>query len=380
MATTAFSDRHPCFRGRAHRGPWLAGVGVLIAGLALSCGPTQQQVHRDGGGGGTDANGSDGGAVGDGALHQEAEVCDETEFAIQALPPNLLILLDRSGSMANDVPGTPGNRWDVATQAVRQVTSQFETVIRFGLATYSACLPGGCSAGTIVVPIADQNAGAIQSFLDGTVGEGSADGQQVNTAGKIQYLCDSGDPETSTGASLQAQVGEPSLAATDRENVILLITDGEETSSCIQGGVNGSVAAGNLLAQSPSVRTYAVGFMGANVSELQAIATAGGTSQPYFADQAAQLQQALEDIAANVARCEFGLPGLAPTADPNKVNFYFDGVLVGYDQDCAQGVGWTWTDGSHTRVRFCDQACGQITGNQVQNVSATFGCLTTPVL
>ncbi len=362
---------------------FVIGLAVSLGVFTLACGPSDPGSGTDGGSGG-DGSVNDGGGSGDGSVLNDgglpdARICDEVEFDIQALPPNLLILLDRSGSMGSDVPNATGNRWDVAVAAILQVTSQFDGMIRFGLGTFSSCLSGGCSAGAIQIPIADNNANAISSFLGGLAGEGSSDGNQVNGSGKIMYLCDSGDPETTTGPTLQALVGEASLAATDRDNAILLLTDGEESGSCVSGGNTGPVAAGHLHAQSVPVQTYAVGFMGANLTELQNIATAGGTGQPYMADQAADLQNALNTIAGAVATCKYALTGLDPTADTNQVNFYFDGTLVGYDQDCSLGTGWTWTDGTQTEVRFCDTPCGQIQGLQVSEISATFGCQTEPV-
>ncbi len=352
----------------------MLGVGmvivVLVAGLGSACGPRDEGDEADGGNGGSDA-----GVVGDGAI-PDAMVCDEVAFNIEALPPNLLILLDRSGSMAAEVPGTGSNRWEVAGAAINQVAGTFESMIRIGLATYSSCLPGGCSAGAIQVPIALHNATAISNFLGTTVGEGSSDGAQVNGQGMVQYLCDSGAPETSTGASLQAMVGESSLAAADRENAILLVTDGEETGACVVDGNDGPTAAGHLLAQAPPVSTYAVGFVGANVTELQNVATAGGTSQPYFADNPTELEQALQMIAGNIVSCSYSLLGLDPSADTNQVNFYFDGVVVPFNDGCTTAVGWTWTDASHTRVMFCDQSCDQLTSHQVGEVNATFGCQT----
>ncbi|MFH2009936.1 MAG: hypothetical protein ABI333_25295 [bacterium] len=354
-------------------------LSVLAAGAlaCAACGPRADDDTADGGNGGNDGGGgSDAAVTGDGAL-ADAVVCDEVGFNIEALPPNLLILLDRSGSMSNDVPGTGLNRWEVARAAIIQVTGTFQSMIRFGLATYSSCLPGGCSAGAVRVPIAIDNAGAIDTFLSSTAGEGSSNGALLNGQGLIQYLCDSGDPETSTGASLQALVGEPTLASTDRENAVLLVTDGEESGSCVVGGNDGPTAAGHLLAQNPPVSTYAVGFVGANVTELQNVATAGGTGQPYFADDPAELELALQTIAGAIVSCTYALPGLDPTADTNQVNFYFDGAVVPYNDGCAGGGGgWTWTDASHTQVEFCGPSCVQLTGHQISDVSATFGCQT----
>jgi len=369
-------------------------AAAIIAG-STACGSQPETAGNNNGfsadGAGANANGGSANSSGNGSGGDQiaggngsgasaasggngAPVCDEVGFSIAALPPNLLILLDRSGSMDGDVDGTNKNRWEVARDAILQVTAAFDAEIRFGLATYSACASGGCSAGTITVPVGDNQATAIASFLNNTVGDGSSNGQQVNGNGKLRYLCDSGDPETTTGPSLQALVGEPSLSATNRENAVLLVTDGEESGSCVNGGVNGAVAAANLFAQAIPVATYALGFLGASESEMQNIATNGGTGQPYFANNASELETALDSITGSIVSCTYELPGLQPGADPELVKFYFDGTEVPFDDGCAAGDGWSWTDATKTEVEFCGQACIELTNHAVSDVSATFGC------
>ena len=70
-------------------------------------------------------------------------------FSNELQPFSAVVMLDRSGSMDGEVPGTSDNRWEVAVQVVDTVTTAFDATINFGLATYSSCLPGGCSAGSI---------------------------------------------------------------------------------------------------------------------------------------------------------------------------------------------------------------------------------------
>ncbi|MCP4683955.1 MAG: hypothetical protein GY867_00775, partial [bacterium] len=65
--------------------------------------------------------------------------------------------------------------------------------------------------------------------------------------------------------------------------------------------------------------------------------------------------------------------------DPTETNFYFDDKIVGYDPDCANGVGWTWTDTTQTKVEFCKEACDELKGGTVENIRATFGCPVVPV-
>ncbi len=300
--------------------------------------------------------------------------CGGFEFSIEAVPPNLLIMLDRSGSMDADVPNTDLNRWEVAKVAINQVTTTFDAKIRFGLATYSACMGNGCAPGTIVVPIADMNAAAINGFLDMTVGVGSGNGQAVNGEGKIEYLCDSGDPETNTGASLNVQVGNPVLQDPARDNAILLITDGAESGDCIFDGINGPTAAANLLGQAIPVKTFAVGFGGANLDEINNIAQAGGTTQGYLADQAADLEMALDQIANAVATCTFELDQVPP--DVAEIYVFFDKDPAGVPNDPTNG--WTYDPVTNT-VTFHGAACEAIKSGTVVDIDIVYGCNEPPI-
>ncbi len=300
--------------------------------------------------------------------------CGGFQFEIEAVPPNLLILLDRSGSMDASVPDTNLNRWEVAKLAIAQLTNGFDAQIRFGLATYSACVGNGCSAGTVVVPIADMNAAAINGFLDMTVGVGSGNGTSVDGNGKIEYLCDSGDPETSTGKSLNAQVGNQQIQDSMRDNAVLLITDGSESSECIDNGVDGPVAAANLFGQAIPVKTYAVGFGGANLGEINDIAQAGGTVQGYQADQADQLELALEQIANAVATCVFELDQVPP--DPAEIYVFFDKVVPGVPNEAMNG--WTYDPLTNT-ITFHGSSCEAIKAGTIVDIDIVYGCDEPPI-
>lgn len=291
--------------------------------------------------------------------------CGATEINATRQVPNVLILLDRSGSMDGNAGGD--SRWNVAKGAIQVVTDTYDADIRFGLATYSACLSGGCSAGSIVVAIADDNAAAVNGFLADKLDEGSSNGSN-NTGSGIQYLCDSGDPETSTGKSLGALLGESSLQATDRDNAVLLITDGEESGSCVEGGMDGRAGAAALLAQAISVRTYVVG-LGINSSTLQQIAVAGGTDQLVPADNLADLTQALSDIATDVMSCEIVLDSDPP--NPDDVYVFFDDQVPSIPRDPTDG--WTY-DSSTRSITFHGASCDLLKSGSVADIDVVYGC------
>jgi hypothetical protein len=77
---------------------------------------------------------------------------------------------------------------------------------------------------------------------------------------------------------------------------------------------------------------------------------------------------------SSIASCSFELRDPNASADPDKVNFFFDGTPVPYDADCAVGDGWKWNDDSHSAITFCANACKKLNEGEVATVSAEFGC------
>jgi hypothetical protein len=118
-----------------------------------------------------------------------------------------------------------------------------------------------------------------------------------------------------------------------------------------------------------------------DANQLNVIAQNGGTAFDTYlvASDGDELQDAFEAIASSVIGCVFTIDEPEATADPENVNFYFDDEVVPYDPDCEYGVGWTWTDETHTEVLFCDEACVELQGGSVGTVSAKFGCPSAPV-
>ncbi|MBI4699953.1 MAG: VWA domain-containing protein [Deltaproteobacteria bacterium] len=271
--------------------------------------------------------------------------CGEQQFEITAQPPNMMIVLDRTGSMDKGVPNTGKSRWEVASEAVAKVLADFSVKIKFGLVVFSACKSGGCAPGVINNPI----------------GSSAAD---INKTIANTNLCDSGDPETVIGGTLKKLQGEPTLQEAGRDNVVLLITDGQD--NC---GGGGAKAAADLLAQPVPVPVYVVGFSGdVNAGELTAIATAAGTAPYYQADSPDELQQALAGIAAGVASCTFKLAA-QPPGDKLWVFFNKDPNPVPSDPK----DGWTYDPATNT-LSFHGAACEKLKSGQVTDIDVIFAC------
>jgi hypothetical protein len=276
-----------------------------------------------------------------------------------------MILLDRSASMDGDAGDD--TRWNVAKKAIETLTAKFDDRVRFGLATYSSCIEGGCSAGAIVVPIAAHNGQAIVDFLASTVDERSGDGREVSDDGKIKYLCDTGDPETPTGKSLAALVGEKSLLDATRDNAIVLLTDGEESEECADE-CDGPCGAKKLLAQTPSVKTYVIG-LGVNPDDIDAIAAAGDTEHAIGAEDEDELSDAFDQVARAVASCDYKVEDQPQDATDLYVFFNNDPKPLQRSDD----DGWSFDAKAH-RLRFHGEACNQIDAGSIKDIDVVYGC------
>jgi hypothetical protein len=356
---------------------------IALSGLLLGVGACEGADETYGGGDSdadtdgdsdTDTDGdSDGDADGDTDADTDADtdtICDEQDFAIEYLPVKLLILLDMSGSMV-----IPATKYDHAKAAIQGWLTDYEGQFLFGFDSYpDAWYSQSCSvAGPIWYDTAPGQEAAISSWLD-THAPQSGSGDPLVM--ELDKLLD--DAAYAPGFMTEATPGEPYL---------LVVADGDDCCGPY-GSYNCGVDYVTELAQrtgwllTAGVKTMVIGYTeNADETAMNAIAAAGGSQFPTFIpalDQSA-LEAALATIASAIVSCSFELDEPEASADPDNVNFYFDGEVVPYDEDCAQGLGWMWANAEHTQVTFCDAACAELQGGTVDLVSAKFGCPTIPV-
>src|ERR1700733_14553507 len=143
--------------------------------------------HTDGGGSGGGNNNGGGGNGGGGNTATDGgtvkdpgtgPTCGTKTFGLQKVPPDLLIVQDRSGSM-DDLPdgtacgGARPNpmcdtmaKWTQVTAAIDQVVTQTQTTIRWGLKFFPDSRGADQQCGVNAaptVPIADMNAMTIST-------------------------------------------------------------------------------------------------------------------------------------------------------------------------------------------------------------------------
>lgn len=278
--------------------------------------------------------------------------CEGEAYQAENVPPNVLIVLDRSSSMNDNIGG--GTKWEVAIQAIEDVLASHGDRIRFGLALYpgtnQSCSAGAnCAAGAVFVDCGTSTATDINDFL--------ADA----------HTCSFGTP---TAEMLTSLLDYEGLQDTTRQNFILLVTDGQSTCDDPIPAVTA------LRALTPEVQTFAVGFgQSVDPNELNGIAQEGGTAIPngppyyYVADDAASLTAAFATIAGSVLSCTYTLS--AVPEDLADLYVYQDQTEI--LRDTTQTNGWDY-DANTNQLTFYGPACEAMQSGQVSDLAIVYGC------
>ncbi len=316
------------------------------------------QVHIDGAWGTFDA------------MAFDAEICgaqtEEIEIINLGDPPDLLIVLDRSGSMMMPIDWmdfTSPSRWAVMKTALSNLVNARDANIRFGLTVFPTDNDCGVDPGARV-EIDLHQGDAIVSYLNSISWGGNTPAQYALQEALAYYNTIPVNPEGQY--VLFATDGLPNCGG-DPPDVD--IDSNEETVQAVQA----LAAAG--------INTFVLGFadvmIGLNSQVLNDAAQAGleprqdGPPYYYFADDEASLQEALDTIAGGVfiPSCSFELTELPPV--PDDVTVYFDGVPVPRTQ--GHNHGWNYHPDGGT-ITFFGDYCDMLQSGQVDEVNFIFGC------
>jgi hypothetical protein len=266
--------------------------------------------------------------AGTGAPPRE-EVCDEIRVVATPRVPEVMVVLDRSGSMQDE------GRWQPSVQAIRSITTELAGRIYFGLALFpdpGADRNASCAPGGVVVPVAEDNIAAIHARLDMTNSSGGTPTAETLQAIALGFGMQSANPDIERAA-----------------RYVLLVTDGQPTCPAGNGrdtnqaDVDASNAAVDELA-ARDVPTYVIGYdtsgpgNEALAGVLDGFAQRGGTMQHRPGEDEQSLLDELRRIAGELIGCEFDLAE-AP-GSPNYVRVLLDSNQINLDQaDGWQMVG-----------------------------------------
>ena len=366
----------------------VATAGLLVAigyGFA-GCGFAPAGSGGGGANSGTPlgtGNSSGTGLVGGGAAQNgHAAVtgmnCATTQQTVARLPPDILIVLDASGSMNNNISdmncGNAGcgatSKWAQMTPAINTVVGQTEGDVNWGL-KFFADTDATCGVGNnVAVGVGANHAAMISSAI---MGRTDANGGVTNGS--------------RTPTRLAENAGASYLAGLNDKNprFILLATDG--LPNCAPGAdsaaddSSGAVMAVQNAAMM-GIPTFVVGVAtGGSVADstLSSMSNAGGYPRAgnptyYAVSSTSEFVAVLQTLVGVAGTCTFAVPD-PPNADTDRAHI---GVIVNgteLPKDTNHTNGWDYTSTGMTAVQVYGPQCDAIMNGSANSVEIVFKCI-----
>lgn len=375
----------------------LFGGSSLVCAFALltACGPSGGRRNGNGNGNGNDkpdlsvpGGGSKDMAVGgspdqSGVTLDLTGACGKQTFKLEkAGPPNLLLVLDRSGSMGTG----PGSTWVEITTAINTVVGQLQGEIKWGLEYFPTDNSCGVSA-TVAVEVGNDTADAIAMSI--TMNE-PTDGS-TPTAEAVRK-----------GANYLAALSDPNpkfivLATDGAPNCDSPGTSGSQVCTCTapftQQGTNccfgpacipcsflpsADSGAGEAVVEAANkgINTFVIGLAtgSGEAAVLNDLATKGKTARPgnpkyYEASNQTDFVNAINAIGKQIVSCTLALTAAPLVPDYSEVKA--EGSVV--PRDTTHAEGWDYGP-NNTSIIFYGSYCDQLQAGTIKDVDATFSC------
>ncbi len=311
--------------------------------------------------------------------------CGEQTLAFEFATPEVMLVLDKSGSMVNNTwdhdrdDATPEvTRWASLHQVVENVTTEFDARMHLGAVLFPAIdAPNESNAFACMLgdgPDAEVSALGGQAVLDAL-----PPADAMNIFG--------GTPAT---AGLEMAADHLLQIQAENPQAVILVTDG--AANCAEG-VTGSgrflqyddglpIAAATAYAA--GIPVYVVGIdiedevldmpIANPWERLSEVADYGGVPRDggvpfYDVFDETELDAALGSIAEEVS-CSVPVP---ETFESGRLSLTIDGESVPAAGTCDDGIGWVEDE---TGVRLCPQTCSA--AQAAQSVEATLSCIPEP--
>jgi von Willebrand factor type A domain-containing protein len=375
-------------------------VVALVAGCSSSLSSREDDATGPGASSGGVIFGDDGSDIGNvgnvgasagGDRAFDGPTCAGQTAGAESLPAVLELLVDTSGSMDEDAPGTRGSKWDVTRRAMLDAIAAMPPETSVGVTFYPN------------VPNDNDTCFDRQSAVAiDVLGVAAAPQRQAVSRAFQRQAPQGGTPTHDAYRYAISQV----LEAGGASRYIVLITDGVPTYSvgCVgTGRQQDPVDPTPLIAEAAAaltqgIRTFVIGSPGSEGARdsLSRMAEAGGTAAagcshagPAFChfdmtrerDLAAGLGAALDAISSQALSCQYELPR-APAGevlDPTKVNVLFTPrggaqELIGQTLDPSCSAGWRYSQ-DFSQIQLCAATC-ELVKSSDGALSLEFGCVT----
>jgi len=321
----------------------------------------------------------------DGLAADRVQGCNPVSLTLaQSPPPEVYLVLDRSGSMIEQGSTPSQTRWQEMNAAVSLVLNEYEDSIRFGVLTYPS--DNLCRISGPQVPVGLFHSSAIKHHLEQALpAGGTPTAAALNNA--AQSLQDLGD-QASAKFIVLATDGGPncnhSLSAKPQCVCTHAASDYCCTSfplACYAGHTcldeENVLAVLKRLNEQLNIFTFVIGLDGTSEYKtlLNQMAKAGGVPRSgevsYIpAANKAELMDALQAIAVKVVSCEISF-GQTPQF-PDRVLLYLDGTLV--PRSTTKSQGWDYSDVAQTKATFYGSYCEALQQGGRHSITATFAC------
>jgi Mg-chelatase subunit ChlD len=360
---------------------------LLTAGLLAACSSPSVSSDDNGGGGGTSGSGSTSGSAGTGSstgsggppivapppntmpsmpapnTPTENMNCGLKKYDLERKPADILIVLDRSGSMLDPFTanGAMAEKWSETVAAIDTVVSRTQASVSWGLKLFPTPMLEMCGVGDgAEVPVALNNRGMVMASM---AANPSTMGLSTPTRDAI-----------AKGAAF--------LKATPSTNnkFLLVATDGEP--NCSAGGSRRGDAAATVAAvkaaNADGIPSFIVGVATSGSTAdvtLNMMATEGGrprndpATKYYPVASRDELVGTLDNIATQVASCTFPLN--PPPPAPANVAVNVDGKRI--SRDTSQTNGWNYGPDNKSIV-FFGAACDDLKSGAAKDVQIIMGC------
>jgi hypothetical protein len=300
--------------------------------------------------------------------------CGTKTQSAKMLPPDIMLVMDRSLSMTNDVSdkqcaggtGTNGNcgansKWQLMTPALNDVITNTDAMVNWGM-FYLGDEPAQCGVATApVVPIAPMNATAVTTSLTSN---------QFN-----------GQTGTPTRRVIQGAVSYLTGLADQNPKYLLLATDGQPncaTATTLQTDDSAGTQQAVADALTMGIPTFVVGIGNTGAAAtMEQLAIAGGrpqmggTTSYYQVNDAAALSAALGKIVGQTASCTFNIGAPPDGTNTTGLGVFGDGAKIPMDPS----NGWSFTDATMTTIIINGPTCDQVLSGAVHDVTVAFVCM-----
>jgi hypothetical protein len=322
------------------------------------------------------------------------------QATLKPVIPNMMLVLDKSGSMVvnpsgfwdhdNDVNTPKISRWNSLYNVVELVVTKFNDKLNFGASLFPSKFATG-----------EYNANACKVNANVEVAVAAKNGPAILAAipGAMDVSLKGGTP---TSAGMIAALTHLKTLPADQPRAVLLVTDG--AANCTMGAIppplfeaydnNVHTIVSNAY-NNDKIPTYVVGIDTKNVvsavvadgnpdstntyTKLNELAVQGGKPKNdpaekfYNATNQIELGNALDAIIADALSCI--IPLSEEPAKPELTKVKVLGVDVKHVVDCAKENGWVYTNpnGPYDAIELCGTACTNL--KQSGKAEVNFFCV-----